>query len=174
SGKDCPGAKVKAMRFAPSPCSSRFTAGRPRGWSGCGGAASANTSSAVAVPASPSPIVRPPSAAAPSSGAPPARHSVLTASSPLRVVASHDVCFELVIAPVVDRCPDLGDELHDEVLVVEGAERGEQHLLRLPQVMQVRPRIVRARVARALRVDRPPVPPVAGSGDVVAAVARVD
>src|SRR5436309_1176086 len=70
-----------------------------------------------------------------------------------RVILAQDVRAEFIELATADRGADLVDEPDDEALVVDGAQRLGQDLLRLEQVMQVGAGVVRAGVAVAVGID---------------------
>ena len=68
--------------------------------------------------------------------------------------------------PIDDAVADPVDQAHDEPLVVNRHQRRRQHLLGLEQMMQIRPAVVRTRVAVALVVQWLEGPSVAAAADV--------
>ena len=72
----------------------------------------------------------------------------------LSVVATKKVDLEVGEDAGLDAGTDVVHQTHDESLVVDGAQRGCEHLLGLEQMMQVRLGVTRAGVAVAVFVNR--------------------
>src|SRR5699024_2147826 len=86
------------------------------------------------------------------------------------VIPSEEGVTERVECGGGDTRANVVDEADDESLVVDGCQRLRDHLVGLERMVQVRTRVVRARVAVAGLIDGGEVAPTAGRDDAETAV----